>query len=193
MQRRAPSRVLAGHPVQPTSRRLLRTVAATVAVAALLIAPSTASANNDPHRSFLASAPFELDQTFCAFSVHVDILVNREYATFTSLADGSTVITVSGSFFVGLTNPDTSKTIVVNASGPGTFTVSPDGMTVILNAQGRGFFFAPNLTDYGFPSNVVAVAGPVVITQQLAGDGTFTFTSVLGHPQVITDVCAALS
>ena len=177
------------HSDRPNMRHLL-VLATTMAVAAMLIGPSSASANNDPHRIFLESAPFDLPVGYCTFPVHVDTLANREYATFSTLPDGSTFIEVTGSFFVSLTNRDTGKTIVINASGPGSFTISPDDMTVIGDFRGRGLLWAPNLTEFGFPSNVVAAAGPMSITQ-VAADGTFT--SVSGHPHVITDVCAALS
>ena len=55
--------------------------------------------------------------------------------------------------------------------------------------RGRGFLYAPNLTDFGFPSNIVATSGPMVITQAV---GELAFADFSGHPQVIVDVCAAL-
>ena len=55
---------------------------------------------------------------------------------------------------------------------------------------GRTFLFGTNLTDYGLPSNLVATAGPVSLTLDFA---TLEMTSLSGHPNVITDVCAALS
>ena len=181
------------HSDRPNMRHLL-VLATTMAVAAMLIGPSSASANNDPHRIFLPFASFDLDDSYCdAFPVHVDGPVNREYGTVSTLPDGSTFIKVTGSFFVSLTNRDTGKTIVINASGPGSFTISPDGTTMIGDFRGRGLLWDPNLTKFGFPSNVVAAAGPVLITGQVAADETLTFTSVSGHPHVITDVCAALS
>ncbi len=151
-------------------RRLTGSRRVALAVGLLLLAASPAAANSDPHRTFLPAGPFDLPGgTYCAFTVHVDVVTDREYATSTSLPDGSTVMAVTGSFVLTLTNVDTSKTAIVNAGGPGTFTFLPDGITVVGRFFGRGLLWAPNLTVYGFPSNLVAAAGPVVITQELTG------------------------
>ena len=175
-------------------RRLTGFCGVALAVAVLLLAASPVAANSDPHRAFLPAGPFDLPGgTYCDFTVHMDVLADREYATSTSLPDGSTVLTVTGSLMLAATNVDTSKTVVVNAGGPGTFTFLPDGTTAIGTFLGRALFWAPNLTDYGFPSNVVMTAGPAVVTEEFAGDGSFTFTSFKGHPQLLTDVCGALS
>lgn len=175
-------------------KRLLFATAATATLLTTLVGPVAVSANDDPHRTFLPAAPFDLPAgTYCAFDVHLDILADREYAATTILPDGSTRLTVTGSYMLAASNDQTGKTIVVNAGGPGTFTALPNGTTVIGSFRGRALFFAPNLTQFGFPSNVVLTAGPEVVTQEYAGDGSFTFTSFEGHPQLITDVCAALS
>ncbi len=175
-------------------QRFAAFVAAALAVAVMLTAASPAAANSDPHRIFLPAGPWDLPGgTYCSFTIHVDVLADREYATVTSLPDGSTMWVVRGSLSLAVSNPAAPKNIVVNAGGPGTFTFLPDGFTVIGAFFGRAFLWAPDLVDLGFPSNVVAVAGPAVITQKFADDGSFSFLSVQGHPQVLTDVCAALS
>jgi hypothetical protein len=172
-------------------RRLVVVLTATTLV--LLIGTSSAVANSDPHRFPLPSAPFDLDTSYCPFPVHVAFPVDHGYASVTASSDGSTVYRVTGSLFARITNLTSGRSIVVNASGPGIFTFRPDGATVIGSFHGRVLLYAPNLTEHGFPSNVVAVAGPMVVTQLWAADGTFTFTDVAGHPQLITDVCGALS
>jgi hypothetical protein len=171
-------------------RRL--TVLLAMAALAALLGAAPASANNDPHREFFPSGPMDLDDTFCAFGVHLDVLANREYGKTTQDADGSTRIHVTGSLVIELTRIGSDRSITVNAGGPGTFVYSPDGMTMTVYFFGRSLIFSPNLHELGYPSNVIAFAGPFGITQDL-DDPTYSFTSVFGHPAIITDVCAALS
>lgn len=172
-------------------RRLLSVVAALTFMAAL-IGPAPALANNDPHRAFFPTAPFDLDTTFCPFPVHVDVPFQGEYARSSTLPDGSTVIKVTGPAFYLIRNVTNDKSVTVNGSSQGTFTIAPDGVSATGDFHGTSVLYAPNLTDYGFPSNVVAIAGAPLITQQFAEDGTFSFTSLTGHFQLLTDICAAI-
>jgi hypothetical protein len=164
-------------------------VAATAAIA-VLIAPASASANNDPHRMFLAATPFDLPASFCGFPVHEEFPVNKEYATVSTGADGSTIFKITGSLFISLTNTETGKTITVNASGPGTFTFSADGTTATFDTRGVGVYFATNLTQFGFPSNLVLASGPSLATVDLVNN---TVISAARVPHVLLDICAALS
>lgn len=172
----------------------MRRTTALLAAAAmvLLIGSAPASANNDPHRDFFPSGPLDLDETFCAFPVHIEILVNREYGKTSEAADGSTVIHVTGRLVVEVANVDTGASITVNAGGPGTLMYSPDGTTLIFHFLGRSLVYSPNLSEFGYPSNVMAFAGPFGVTMDLT-DPTGALLSAFGHPAVITDVCAALS
>jgi hypothetical protein len=163
-------------------------LAAALGLSALL-APSSAFANNDPHRTFLAATPFDL-VGFCNFPVHFDFPINKEYGTITMAADGSTIIKFTGSLFPSVTNEATGKTITLNASGPGTITISPDGTTEQFNAQGVGIIFAPNLTQFGFPSELVQTSGLAVFTEDLGTGSIVSFTTV---PHLLLDVCAALA
>jgi hypothetical protein len=161
------------------------------ALALMLIGPAPVSANNDPHRSFMPTAPFDLAAgTYCAFPVHVDVLADREYATISTLPDGSTLYTVRGSLMLGVTNENTSKTMTVNSGGPGTYTYPPDSVNVIGDFLGQSALWAPNLTGNGFPSNFVATAGPVSFTMDMT---TGDFSNVSAHPHVLTDICTALA
>lgn len=153
-----------------------------------LLAPTSVSANNDPHRSFEAATPFDLPAGFCSFPVHFAFPVDREYGTFSTAADGSTIIKTTGSLDVSLANLLTGKTITLNASGPGTVTISPDGTTGRFDSQGLGVFFATNGPQFGLPSNLIQTSGPLVGTVDLT---TSAITS-LNSPQVLLDVCAAL-
>jgi hypothetical protein len=164
-------------------------VAATAAIA-VLIAPASASANNDPHRMYLAAAPFDLPADYCGFPVHFEFPVNKEYATVSTGPDGSTIYKVTGSLFIKLTNTETGKAITVNASGPGTTTFSADGTTATFDARGLTLSFATNLTQLGFPSNLVLTSGPNAATVDLVTETVISLPTV---PHVLLDVCAALS
>src|SRR5262249_53723160 len=160
------------HPVKgvsmrvPTRKRgwslsvLTLVVAAGAATAVALVAAAPVAANNDPHRIYLAAAPFDVPATVCGFAVHVDPLVDREYAKVTTNPDGSTSYKITGTSVDNLTNSTTGKTITVNASGPGTSTFSADGTTVTFDGTGHGLLWATNLTDFGAPSNFILTAGP---------------------------------
>src|SRR5689334_5363427 len=100
----------------------------------MLLAATSASGNNDPHRQFLPTAPFDVPTAVCGFPIHVEIPVNREYGTFSTGSDGSTIVKVAGSFVETLTNETTGKTITVNASGPGTETFPPNSSLGIVDA-----------------------------------------------------------
>jgi hypothetical protein len=175
------------------SRRPIIVRVALLAVTAaltLLVVPASASANNDPHRIYLAAAPFDLPASYCGFPVHFEFPVNKEYATVSTGADGSTIYKITGALFVTLTNTDTGKTITVNASGPGTFTFSLDGTIQTIVGTGLGLQFATNLTDFGLPSNLVLVSGPINLTIDLT---TGAVTSMTRQEHVLLDVCAALT
>jgi hypothetical protein len=164
-------------------------LAVVVAVGAVLIGALPAAANNDPHRVFLPAPPGDL-VGYCAFPVHVDFPVNKEYGTITTAPDGSTIVVLTGALFITFTNETTGKAVTVNASGPGTDITSPDGST--LTADVRGLLALPgtNLTALGLPSNLVVMAGPVQYTQ---ASGFGAVSSISGHFHLLLDVCAAIS
>jgi hypothetical protein len=167
-----------------TASALLLTFAVAVAL------PPAASANSDPHRGPVANQPFDLPTGFCAFPVHVTFSMDKEYATVSALPDGSTVLKVTGALFITATNTETDKAITVNASGPGTFTVAPDGSSYTAEVRGMGFTYGLNLASFGAPSNVILAAGPNVATFDTA---TSMFTYMKNPPHVLLDVCAAIS
>jgi hypothetical protein len=164
-------------------------VAATAAIA-VLIAPASASANNDPHRMYLAAAPFDLPANYCGFPVHFEFPVNKEYATVSTGPDGSTIYKVTGALFDTLTNTETGKTITVNASGPGTSTFSADGTRLDFDGRGLTLFFATNLTQFGLPSNLLLGSGPNRASVDLVSGTVISMPTV---PHVLLDVCASLS
>jgi hypothetical protein len=159
------------------------------ALLGIAIVPSGVSANNDPHRFYLAADPFDVPAEWCGYPIHVDIPVNREYAKPSAQPDGTQILHVTGALVWTLTNTVNQKSVTVNVSGPGTITYSPDGQHVSVDLTGRTILLAPNLTDFGLPNGVV-LSGPVHFTQT-AGD--FAFSSLSGDPHVALDVCAALA
>lgn len=164
------------------------------AIAVALVAAAPVAANNDPHRIYLAAFPFDVPATVCGFVVHVEPLVDREYATVTTNPDGSTSYKVTGASFDSLTNTTTGKTITVNASGPGTATFSADGTTLTFDDTGHALLWATNLTDYGAPSNFLLIAGHTAGALFFTTDpaaGAAVGSLELGN--VLVDVCSALS
>jgi hypothetical protein len=174
---------------RPSAGLTAALLAATAAIA-LLIGPAPASANNDPHRIYLAATPFDLPASYCGFPVHIAPLVDKEYAKVSQGADGSTIYKTTGSLFVSATNAATGKTIRLNVSGPGILTVSPDGTIFSFDLEGLTFLYAVNLTQLGFPSNVVVTSGRILVSIDAR---TGTVVSLAREPHVLLDVCAALS
>ncbi len=163
-----------------------------LALTALIALPASASANNDPHRFYFGSDPIDLGDQFCGFPVHLDFPVNNAYATATLLPDGTAIFEVTGGQIATITNTVTHASTKVNASGPGTFAFYPDGTASILLGRGMGLLYAPNLTAFGYPSNIIQVAN--------AGDGpmtveyaTHTILEIPSSLHVLRDICADLS
>jgi len=132
-----------------------------------------------------------LSAIYCGFPVRLDFPVNNEYQTVSTAPDGSTVFTITGHLTVSATNQVTGKTVTVNASGPGSLTISPDGSTGVFDNRGLFFLFAPNATQFGFPSNIVVTSGAWSFVSDFATNNIIRLTS--GQPHVLSDVCAALS
>jgi hypothetical protein len=153
--------------------------------AALAVGP--ALANNDPHRVFLPSGPVDLPAGFCSFPTHYDVVANKEYGKFTTLADGTVRLKETGKLKLRATNTDTGESILLNASGPGTLLFFPDGSFTI---HGTGHWLIFNLaTDaarFGLPA-VLLSSGH--INETIDSSGALAALSVTGRAK---DVCAAL-
>lgn len=196
--RRAIKRELSGVPIRVwrllSMRRLM--ILAVGAAAAGAVAPlgwtTTAWANSDPHRVFATATPFDLPASYCGFPVHVGIADNREYETVSTLADGSTVIKTTGSFAAVVTNESSGHSRTVNASGPGTITLNPDGVNATIEIEGLGLLYAANGTAYGLPSDLVVTSGLTELTSNLPND-TITGSTFIRAPHVVTDLCADLA
>jgi hypothetical protein len=153
-----------------------------------LVAAPPALANNDPHRVFLPAGPFDLPVGFCSFPTHFDVVANKEYGKITTLPDETTIIKVTGTLKLRATNVSTGKTVLLNASGPATITIYPDG-SVTFDSSGHLLNYLPAASAglFGFPG-VMLISGQFHETDDPTG--TPTAMSVTGR---VTDVCAALS
>jgi hypothetical protein len=164
-------------------------VAALIA-SALLVGAAPAVANNDPHRVFSPSPPFDIPPGVCTFGVHVEAPVDKEYSTVTTEPDGSTIVKTTGALVQTLTNQTTGKSITLNASGPLTVTIPPPPSTVVTaDVRGLSIVFVTNGAEFGLP-NLMYVSGPFGFTTDLSND---TLVSVTRSPHVRLDICAALS
>ena len=164
--------------------------AGTAAVAALLA--GTASAYADPpggHRIPVNNVPYDIPADACGFPVHVGVVDNREYVVKQSTnPDGSISIRVTGELILSITNTDTGASADVNASGPGSLTVYPDG-SESLDAQGHFFtgLTADEQARFGMPGLVLSSGH---LTASLDSTGYLTTFAVRGH---VTDECPLIS
>jgi hypothetical protein len=153
--------------------------------AAVLAPKVLGKARGKPTRSPLPAGPFEAPAgLFCSFGVLSEPVVNKQVLkTFPPEPNGDIVQLATGAFVARLTNTSTGKSITVNISGPGRFTIHPDG-SVTLEASGRWFFAAIE----NAPVSAFINSGHVVL--RIGTDGTVTLVSRSGH---VEDVCALLS
>jgi hypothetical protein len=144
------------------------------------------SAIGKPTRSPLPTGEdFEIPAgVVCSFGVFVETIVNNQVVkTFPPEPNGDIVQLATGNFVTRMTNTSTSKSITINISGPGRFTLHPDG-SFTLEATGRWFL---GLIENA-PFTAFISSGRVVIS--FAPDGTGTLVSQSGH---VEDICALLS
>ena len=155
-----------------TMRRWALALLAATFVSALAVGAATAT---PPEREPALLEDFQLTEA-CPFPVDIEILANKEYATFFS--NGRILIT--GKLFVRLTNADNPrKSIELNISGA----------VIITTAEryvGRSLIFLfPN--DVGGPAMVLTTCRTDIVR---AEDGSIVeFTS----RAPTKDVCAALA
>jgi hypothetical protein len=147
--------------------------------------PPRISAIGKPTRSPLPAGDFEAPAgLFCSFGVLVETIRNNQIlTTFPPEPNGDIVQLATGNFVTRLTNTSTGKSITINISGPGRFTIHTDG-SFTLEATGRWFL---GLIENA-PFTAFISSGRVVIS--FAPDGTGTLVSQSGHME---DVCALLS
>ena len=166
-------------------RRLASVIVTSVLLVGVLAQPAVA---RGPKWQFADAPPFTLPSDVCGFPVLVEAVRNREYSTTTENPDGSLTIRFTGSFWSRYTNLETSASVTVNISGPGTIVVHPDG-SFDLTVRGRnGIIYLPEDAErVGFPNLFIAVGR---FTEHAAPDGSFTSAQLDGTIQM--DVCAEI-
>ncbi len=118
--------------------RPLRALLAGVALAALIATPVAA---DQPTRTALPDPPPEF-LTFsagfpCAFPIHLEVVLNREYITSLTNRDGSPKRDlINGSLWIEVVNDDTGATVVLNVGGPGWYAY--DDGTIYVTFMGHG-------------------------------------------------------
>jgi hypothetical protein len=113
--------------------------------ALMLMASAAPAAAAKPTREFLPAPEFIefAAGELCAFPVRIDVVLNREYGTtFFDAAGQPTHTIVTGSLILRIVNLDTSKSVVVNAGGPGLVVYEGDNIRVTL--RGRSLIFLPS-------------------------------------------------
>jgi hypothetical protein len=148
--------------------------------AAVLTPLVIAQARGKPTRSPLLAGPFEVPAgTVCSFGVSGEVIVNNQVVkTFPPEPNGDIVQLATGAFVTRLTNTSTGKSITVNISGPGRFTIHPDG-SATLEAWGRWNFFFFDAVNAG--TKAIINSGRIVLS--IAPDGTQTLVSQSGHEE----------
>jgi hypothetical protein len=104
-----------------------------------------ASAAGNPDRQPSPTPP-DIVVDVCVPSVGpvlAHITVNREYVKTFTEADGTITSAINGAAFGTFTRLSNGAVVTVNASGPATLTVHPDGVVTFVN---RGLLVAINST-----------------------------------------------
>jgi hypothetical protein len=147
----------------------------------LLVVPTAGGTR--PERTFLPAEDTVISGV-CSFDVGLHIIQNNEYVTV--FADSHYII--NGVLTVELTNlSDPTKSSVLNISGPGHVTPTPDGGLVLRAVGPWLFFFAADDLYPGSPAMMLFTRGQS--TQVVNPDGGGTFQP--GRNSI--DMCAVLS
>ena len=113
--------------------------------ALMVMASAAPAAAAKPVREFLPAPAFIefAAGELCAFPVRIDVVLNREYGTtFFDAAGQPTRTIVTGSLILRIVNLATSKSVTVNAGGPGLVLYEGDNIRVTL--RGRSLIFLPS-------------------------------------------------
>jgi hypothetical protein len=161
-----------------------RALALVIALLAITAAASPVAASGKPTRELLAFPPGGFDfpaGAFCAFPLHIDVVISKEYAiTFPADENGDVRQIITGMLIASFTNADTGESIVLQASGPAHSVFHVDGSSTVTFG-GRSIPFQPG--------QMLLTAGQIV--QIFAPDGSSTLRKLSGH--VLLDICAALT
>ena len=127
----------------------------------------------------------------CSFDVFEELLGNKEkIATFYDQNGEIAFQVLTGVNKWRFTNVDTGKSIVLNASGPGRFSVQPGSDIVLAELGGVSFWtFQPGTQPPGWPA-LALTKGRIVAELDPT---TFTIMTLIGQQgSTVQDLCAAL-
>jgi len=154
-----------------------------------VITPKVIGQGGKPTRSPVPPGePLEIPAgLICSFTVVASEALRSKLVvkTFPPKANGDIVQATNGRAFQRFTNVSTGKSITVNITGPGRFTIHADG-SATLDAHGRWSFFFVDVTNAG--TKAFINSGRIVI--DFAPDGFATVVSQTGHEE---DLCALLA
>lgn len=124
----------------------------------------------------------------CSFNIQEQLLANNEkIITFRNQAGQITFQSITGVNKWRFTNLSTGKTIDINASGPGKFTVQPGSDLVLAQATGRNFFLITNP-----PSGIPHFALTTGLVVAELDPTTFNITHLISQQGTVQDICALL-
>jgi hypothetical protein len=159
-------------------KRIPRPVSAFAVLAIVLVATSVGGwAAGNPDRQPSPTPP-DIVVDVCIPSVGpvlAHITVNREYVKTFTEADGTIILAINGAAFGTFTRLSNGTVVGVNASGPATITMHPDGAVTLVE---RGLLVAINSTG------IWQYAGNSVVDPATG--------LVLSHSGRVTDICALL-
>ena len=167
----------------------MRRLAAFLATALIALAVSAATAWAGDRVPVDNGEIFLPGAAVCGFDVDINVVENKEFATTTTLADGTTITNVTGRFVESYTNTTTNKTVIRNISGPNTTTTSPDGTSSTFQGTGSNrLIFGPGgRRNTGEPA-LVFTTGPVFVT--ILGNTVQTFSLLTGRQE---NLCQTLA
>jgi hypothetical protein len=152
----------------------------------LVLGVGTAGAAD--HRIPAGGGPFDIPAEDCGFPIHVVDVQNKEYIVRTiDNPDGSTTLRITGKLVLSFTNTGTGKTIEWNASGPGWFTFSDDGLVADVQGRTAGYYGPAEQAATGMPGLLLVSGHQRVVLDE---EGLATSVVNVGHVQ---DGCALLA
>jgi hypothetical protein len=117
----------------------------------------------------------------CPFDVTIDAVANKEI-----FKDFGDHLIITGRFVVQVTNDDTQKSVVLNASGPAKVVFAEDSATQYGRGLGLNIFFPGDLGP-GSDAALLWTRGPMI--QRFSEEGI----EVVRMAPVVRDVCAMLA
>ena len=144
-----------------------------VSAAALYLTSGGGLAAGNPGR--VPNPVGDLSGTFCGQPILLHVVVNQEFVKSFATKDGGTRLEIDGRLVVAVIN--SQKTLMFNASGPGTVILAADQSLVSVNGRGQVFLITNN-------------GGLFLINGLALFDASGNLVSVNGH---VTDICALLA